>query len=64
MEDVQEPCRSGQQAAAGAGMSSPSAIYGPRRLLERRLDHYPVGARRYSMLALVVASTIVAYYEQ
>ena len=45
-------------------MSPPTAAHRPRRLLDRRLDHYPVGARRYGFLALVVASTIILYYEQ
>ncbi|MDA8047210.1 MAG: MFS transporter [Actinomycetota bacterium] len=38
--------------------------YGPARLVDRRLDRYPEGARRYWLLAVVVASTIILYYEQ
>jgi MFS family permease len=37
---------------------------GPVRILDRRLDHYPDSRRRYWLLALVVASTIVLYYQQ
>ena len=34
------------------------------RLVDRHLDEYPDGARRYAFLAVVVASSIVLYYEQ
>lgn len=34
------------------------------RLVHRQLDEYPDGARRYALLAVVVVSSIVLYYEQ
>lgn len=46
------------------GMISVSGRISPLRLFDRRLDHYPEGARRYGLLALVVLSTITLYYEQ
>ena len=36
----------------------------PGWVVNRRLEHYPDEGRRYRLLALVVASTIVLYYEQ
>lgn len=36
----------------------------PRRLVDRQLDRYPDGPARYLFLAVVVASSIVLYYEQ
>lgn len=46
------------------GMISVSGRISPLRLFDRGLDHYPEGARRYGLLALVVLSTITLYYEQ
>ncbi|MDX6218547.1 MAG: transporter, family, multidrug resistance protein [Frankiales bacterium] len=46
-----------------ATMARPAGPTGLRRLWYRELDHYPDQARRYTMLGIVVLSTVILYYE-
>ena len=48
-------------APATSASPTPSGI---SRLWRRELDHYPVTRVRYGLLALVVVSSIVMYYQQ
>ncbi len=50
--------------AAVAGVPAARRPGGWGRLVHRQLDEYPDGARRYAFLAVVVAASIVLYYEQ
>ncbi len=49
---------------ATASLGSPAPARPRSALFDRRLDHYPQGTTRYWLLAVVVASTIILYYEQ
>ena len=49
---------------AGATAATWSGPTGPARLWRRELFHYPATRKRYALLALVVLSSIVMYYQQ
>ncbi|HEY5108414.1 MAG TPA: MFS transporter [Acidimicrobiales bacterium] len=51
-------------AAGSEDAVAPPAARGIRRLWDRELRHYPATRARYRLLALVVLSSIVMYYQQ